>query len=238
VLGNILPVREISKLAHSKNVFVFVDASQTAGVLPIDVAQDGIDFMAFTGHKGLLGPTGTGGFYMRGGMKLDTLKEGGTGSMAKSSYQPELPPDRFEAGTINVFGLAGLKAAVDFINETGVAEIFAHERRLAALLMEGLRELSGVEIYGSVNPEEKIGIVCFNLGGADPYEVASDLDKNFGIMVRAGLHCAPPAHRVLGTGERGAIRVSVGFFNTESHIDELLSSLKIICDRRNKIVYR
>jgi selenocysteine lyase/cysteine desulfurase len=151
--------------------------------------------------------------------------------MAKSSYQPELPPDRFEAGTMNVFGLAGLKAAVDFINEKGVAEIFAHERRLVARLIEGLRELSGIEIYGSENPEEKIGIVCFNLGDADPYKVASGLDKDFGIMVRAGLHCAPQAHRVLGTEGRGTIRVSVGFFNTESHIDELLSSLKKISER-------
>jgi cysteine desulfurase family protein len=226
VFGNIIPVSEISKIARSKNIPVLIDASQTAGVYPINVIEDGIDFLAFTGHKGLLGPTGTGGFYIRGGLELDTLKEGGTGSMAKSPFQPELPPDRYEAGTMNIFGIAGLKAAVDHIRETGISKILEHERKLVERLFNGLKEIPNLEIYGSVNPDEKLGLVCFNVGDIDPYKITSKLDEDFGIMVRAGLHCAPQAHRILGTGERGAVRVSPGLFNTEEHIDFFLESLR------------
>jgi len=228
VLGNIMPVSEVAKIAHSKNVSVLIDASQSAGIYPINVIEDGIDFLAFTGHKGLLGPTGTGGFYIRSGLQLAALKEGGTGSMAKSPYQPELPPDRFESGTMNIFGIAGLNAAISFINETGVDNILAHERRLISLLLDGLKEITDVEIYGSMNPCEKLGPVCFNMGRFDPYKLASDLDGDFGIMVRAGLHCAPQAHLVTGTAEKGAVRASPGWFNTEGHIEILLESLRKI----------
>ena len=228
VLGNILPVAEISKLAQKKNIPVFIDASQTAGVYPINVIDDGIDFLAFTGHKSMLGPTGTGGFYIRNGLYLDTLKEGGTGSMAKSPFQPDLPPDRYESGTLNIFGLAGLKAAVDYIHEAGVLKILEHERRLLSRLLRGLKEIPGVEIYGSLNPDEKLGIVSFNIKKRDPYEIASKLDENYGIMTRAGLHCAPRAHKIIGTEDRGAVRVSIGCFNTEEHIDLLLDALKNI----------
>ncbi len=231
VLGNILPVAEISKLAHSKKIPVLIDASQTAGAYPINVVKDGIDFLAFTGHKSMLGPTGTGGFYIRSGMQLATLKEGGTGSMAKSPFQPELPPDRFEAGTMNVFGLAGLKAAVAYIHDMGISKIQEHERRLLHRLLNGLKEIRDVEIYGSLNPEEKLGLVSFNVGNIDPYKIASQLDEDFGIMVRAGLHCAPQAHRVIGTEERGAVRVSMGLFNTEEHINLLLAALKKIISK-------
>jgi selenocysteine lyase/cysteine desulfurase len=231
VLGNIFPVAEISKLAHSKNIPVLVDASQTAGAYPINVEEDGIDFLAFTGHKSLLAPTGTGGFYIRNGLQLDTLKEGGTGSMAKSPLQPELPPDRFEAGTINIFGIAGLKAAIDYIHKVSVSKIQEHERRLLAHFMDNLRVIPNIEIYGSVNPNEKLGLVTFNIGDINPYEIASELDEKYGIMVRAGLHCAPQAHRVIGTDDRGAVRVSIGLFNTEKHIDLLLAALKNIVNK-------
>ncbi|MCL2774852.1 MAG: cysteine desulfurase [Oscillospiraceae bacterium] len=226
VLGNIIPVAEISKLAHSKNIPVLIDASQTAGAYPINVIEDGIDFLAFTGHKSLLGPTGTGGFYIRSGLQLDTLKEGGTGSMAKSPFQPELPPDRFEAGTMNIFGIAGLKAAVDYIQDIGVSNILSHERWLLDRLLCGLKEIPDIEIYGSMNPDEKLGLVSFNIGNNDPYKIASKLDEEHGIMVRAGLHCAPQAHKIIGTDEKGAVRASVGFFNTEEHIDLLLETLQ------------
>lgn len=228
VLGNIIPISEISKLAHSKNIPILIDASQTVGAYPINVVEDGIDFLAFTGHKSLLGPTGTGGFYIRNGLELATMKEGGTGSMAKSSFQPKLPPDRFEAGTLNVFGLAGLKAALDYIQGIGISEILAHERRLVSRLLNGLKEIPDVVIYGSMNPDEKLGLVCFNIGEIDPYKIAAKLDEDFGIMVRAGLHCAPQAHYIIGTEDRGAVRVSMGLFNTEEHIDLLLAALKII----------
>ena len=230
VLGNIAPVSEISKIAHSKNIPVFIDASQTAGAYQINVVEDGIDFLAFTGHKSLMGPTGTGGFYIRSGLQLDTLKEGGTGSMSKSPFPPELPPDRYEAGTMNIFGLAGLKTAVDYIHSIGTSKILAHERGLLARLLSGLAEIPKVEIYGNTNADEKLGLVCFNIGDKNPYEIASKLDEDFGIMVRAGLHCAPQAHRILGTVDRGAVRASIGLFNTEEHIEMLLASLKKIAN--------
>ena len=226
VLGNILPVSEISKLAREKNIPILIDASQTAGAYSINVIEDGIDFLAFTGHKSLLGPPGTGGFYIRKGLQLDTMKEGGTGSMAKSPVQPELPPDRYEAGTINIFGVAGLKAAVDYINNIGVARIQAHEKRMLSHLLNGLKEITSIEIYGSLNPDEKLGLVSFNIGDIDPYQIASKLDEEYGIMVRAGLHCAPQAHRIVGTEDRGTVRVSIGPFNTEEHIDLLLDALR------------
>ena len=228
VLGNIIPVVDIAELARSKNIPVFVDASQTAGAYPINVVDDCIDLLAFTGHKSLLGPTGTGGFYIRSGIQIDTLKEGGTGSMAKSPFPPELPPDRFEAGTMNIFGIAGLKAAVDYINSFGIAKKIEYEKKLLSRLLSGLNEIPTAEIYGSVNPNEKLGLVSFNIGNRDPYEIASKLDEKHGIMVRAGLHCAPQAHRIIGTEERGAVRVSIGLFNTEEHIDLLLAALRNI----------
>jgi cysteine desulfurase family protein len=228
VLGNIIPVSEISKIAHAKNSPVFIDASQTAGMYPINVVEDGVDFLAFSGHKSLLGPTGTGGFYIKSCFQLDTLKEGGTGSMAKSPYPPDLPPDRYEAGTMNSFGIAGLKAAVEFIHETHISTILNHERRLTVQLLRGLEEIRDAEVYGNINVDAKLGLVCFNIRDVDPYKIASKLDEEYGIMVRAGLHCAPLAHRIIGTEEKGAVRASIGLFNTEEHIDFLLSALKKI----------
>jgi len=137
-----------------------------------------------------------------------------------------LPPDRFESGTMNIFGLAGLNAAVDYINNIGVAQIQAHERRLLTYLLNGLKEIPGLKIYGSTNPDEKLGLVSFNIGNIDPYQIASKLDEDYGIMVRAGLHCAPQAHRITGTEDKGAVRVSIGPFNTEEHIDLLITALK------------
>jgi len=231
VLGNILPTADISKLARAKGVPVLVDASQTAGAIPIDVVKEGVDFLAFTGHKGLLGPTGTGGFYIKSGLSLSTLKEGGTGSMAKSPFPPELPPDRYEAGTMNIFGIAGLKAAVGFIHETGVPDIQAHERALIKRMLNGFKTIPDIEVYGSQNPEDRLGLVCFNIGGLDPYKAAAKLDEDYGIMLRAGLHCAPRAHLISGTEGTGSIRASVGYFNTVAHIDHLLCA---IADIRKK----
>ena len=165
---------------------------------------------------------------MRNGLQLATLMEGGTGGLSQSAYPPDLPPDRFETGTMNIFGLAGLKSAVDYIHSKDVSSILSHERRLVTRLLGGLKKIPGIEIYGSLNPDEKIGLVCFNIGDMDPFKIASVLDADFDIMVRAGLHCAPQAHHVLGTEERGAVRVSVGFFNTEEQIDILLAALKTI----------
>lgn len=225
VLGSVFPISEITKLAHEKGIPVLVDAAQTAGVLPLNIEESGVDFLAFTGHKGLLGPTGTGGFYIREGLTLRTFKEGGTGTVSKSPFQPDSVPDRYEAGTMNTMGLGGLRAGVEFILQTGVDKIRAHEKALTAEMLKGLSDIGGVEIYGTQNAEDRLGLVCFNIAGANPYDVSFWLDEHAGIMVRAGLHCSPQAHRVLGTIETGAVRASVGCFNTSEDIQCLLSAV-------------
>lgn len=228
VLGNLLPLDDIIALAHDNGVAVLVDAAQSAGVYPLHAKDQNIDFLAFTGHKGLMGPSGTGGFYMREGLELDTLIEGGTGSMSKSSFMPDNPPDRFEAGTLNMPGLAGLKAGVNFVLETGVDTIRHHELKLVERLRAGLTSLDKVTIYGPKHDEQKVGILTFNIAGYDPYKVAFSLDNEHGIMVRAGLHCAPQAHRLIGTEDTGTVRVSIGVFNTPDEVDALVAAIKTI----------
>lgn len=228
VLGNILPLAELVALAHEHNVPVLVDSAQTAGALPIQVEELGIDFFAFTGHKSLLAPTGTGGFYMKPGLQLQTLKEGGTGSMAKSPYPPQLPPDRFEAGTLNVFGISGLYAAASYLFSIGAESIRKHEQELIAQLLEGLEEMPEVIYYGPRQVQQRLGLVSFNVKDNDPYKIAKRLDEEFGIMVRAGLHCAPLAHQLLGTQDTGAVRVSLGYANTPADIHHFLASLHTI----------
>lgn len=226
VLGSIFPIAEIIELAHQMDIPVLVDAAQTAGAIPINIEALGADFLAFTGHKGLLGPTGTGGFYIREGLQLRTLKEGGTGTISKSPFQPNSVPDRYEAGTMNTMGLAGLKAGAEFLLETGVEKIRRHEIMLMSQLLSGLSEIDGVEAYGTQNAEDRLGLVSFNIKGADPYDVSFWLDEHAGIMVRAGLHCSPQAHKVSGTLETGAIRASVGCFNTAEDVLCLSEAIK------------
>ncbi len=228
VIGSVFPVGELTEIARKHGVPVLVDASQTAGCVPIDVEELGVDYLAFTGHKGLMGPSGTGGLYIRDGLVLDTLKEGGTGSMAVSPFQPEDAPDRYEAGTINMAGLAGFKASLEFIDETGIEEISRHKQSLITRLMEGLESESDIIMYGPPSGVLRSGLLSLNIGGASPYDIAALLDKRYGIMTRAGLHCAPQAHRVLGTVETGTLRVSVGWFNTKQQIDTLVLALKEI----------
>ncbi|MHB1365554.1 MAG: aminotransferase class V-fold PLP-dependent enzyme [Eubacteriales bacterium] len=226
VLGSIFPIAEIIELAHQKDIPVLVDAAQTAGSIPINIEAIGADFLAFTGHKGLLGPTGTGGLYIREGLQLRTYKEGGTGTISKSPFQPNSVPDRYEAGTMNTMGLAGLKAGAEFLLETGVDKIRRHEIMLMTHLLNGLAEIEEVELYGTKNAADRLGLVSFNIKGADPYDVSFWLDEHAGIMVRAGLHCSPQAHRISGTLETGAIRASVGYFNTAEDVFCLLNAIE------------
>ena len=226
VLGNIFPLDKIIELAHEKNIPVLVDAAQTAGAIPINIRAVGADFLAFTGHKGLLGPTGTGGFYIKEGIKLRPFKAGGTGTISKSPFQPDSVPDRYEAGTMNTMGLAGLKAGADFLLHTGVEKIREHEIALVSQLLAGLAKMDEVEIYGPQSAGNRLGLVTFNLNKTDPYHLSAWLDEHAGIMVRAGLHCSPQAHRVLGTVETGAVRASVGYFNTTQDIDTLIQAIR------------
>ncbi|MDL2237972.1 aminotransferase class V-fold PLP-dependent enzyme [Christensenellaceae bacterium OttesenSCG-928-K19] len=228
VLGSVMPIKEMAALAHENGALVLVDAAQTAGVYPIDVKAMGIDLLAFTGHKGLLGPTGTGGFYVREGIALNTLKEGGTGSMAKSPYQPTKPPDRFEAGTMNIFGIAGLHAAIPFLLDIGIDTIRQHETELMSILLDGVTSIPAVTLYGTDVPEQRLGLFSFNVDNMSAYDVANKLDKKYGIIVRAGLHCTPQAHELLGTQDVGTVRISTGWFNTAEEMKAVNTAIKDI----------
>ena len=221
VTGTIMPVEEVGAVTRENGIPLLVDTAQTAGVLPIDVERLQIDMLAFSGHKGLLGPQGTGGLYIREGLELMPLKEGGTGSDSMLEYQPEHLPDRFEAGTQNVAGIAGLGAAVQFILNESVAKIREREMQLTQYLLDFLTTAAGITTYGPASAEEKVGVVSFNLDGAKPERVAQVMDRDFGVLVRAGIHCAPSAHRTIGTGEIGTVRVGLGYFNSERDIDYL-----------------
>ncbi|MEW6227460.1 MAG: aminotransferase class V-fold PLP-dependent enzyme [Bacillota bacterium] len=225
VIGTIMPVEEVGAIARGRGIPLLVDCAQTAGVYPIDVERLNIDLAAFTGHKGLMGPTGTGGLYIRSGIDLVPLKEGGTGGESILEHQPDSLPDRFEAGTLNVCGIAGFAAGVRFVLGAGVERIMKKEARLVRRLLDGLLEIPGIEVYGPKDPAWQVGVVSLNVRDIPPEEVAHRLDADFDIMVRAGLHCAPCAHRTIGTIERGTVRIGPGYFNTEDDIDRCVEAL-------------
>lgn len=217
--GTIMPVAEVGKIARQHGVLFLVDAAQSAGVLEIDVEEQHIDLLAFTGHKGLMGLQGTGGLYIRPGLDLRPLKEGGTGSLSEHTLQPDFMPDRFESGTPNTPGLAGLGAGVRFIQKTGIEKIFQHEKELTEMLLCGLSEIRGVTLYGPEDSRRRTAVVSFNIEGLECGEVAFMLEQAFGIVCRSGLHCAPLAHQTVGTLKRGAVRLSPGYFNSREEIE-------------------
>ncbi len=171
VLGTIAPLSDLIRIAHDEGAYVLVDASQTVGALPLNVAELGVDALAFTGHKALLGPQGTGGLYLRPGLNIESYRQGGTGSQSEQDVQPEFLPDKFESGTPNTPGLAGLAVAAQYIGQQGVRRIREHELALTSALLEGLQQMEGVEVYGPVRAEERVGLVSFNVGSLDPAEV-------------------------------------------------------------------
>lgn len=228
VTGTLLPIEAIAALARASNVRYLVDAAQTAGGVPINVQEIGVDLMAFSGHKGLLGPTGTGGLYIREGVTPLPLMRGGTGSDSAHEVQPEFLPDIHESGTLNVAGIAGLGAGVRFLQEIGVDLVRAHEQKLAAQLMTGLERIPGIKTYGPQDASIQCGVVSFNVDGAAPSEVGLILDQQFGIMARTGLHCAPSAHQTLGTFPAGTVRFSFGWFNTPAEVEAAVEALRKI----------
>ncbi len=228
VFGTIYPIEEIGYIAYKNNIIYMVDAAQTAGVIPIDVQQMHIDILAFPGHKGLLGPQGTGGIYIREGIKVLPLKEGGTGSMSESQYQPKELPDRYESGTLNAPGIAGLNQGIKYILQKGQRQILEHERTLVQHLLEGLKTIHKVKVYGTKDLYERVGVVSINIADKDCVEVCNILDEIYDIAVRGGLHCSYLAHQNLGTLERGTIRLSVGAFNTIAEIDMALTAIEDI----------
>jgi cysteine desulfurase family protein len=228
LLGTILPVGEIGELCRRKGVKLLVDAAQTAGVLAIEAESMYIDMLAFPGHKGLLGPQGTGGLYLNPLLELDPLLHGGTGSQSEQVEQPKVRPDRYEAGTQNTVGIAGLNEGIKFVLEQTVEKIHEKEWRLTQELMQGLLEIDGLTILGPELGQPKTGIVSFNLKGVDSSEVAFILDQSFQIAVRAGYHCTPLAHQAAGTIDTGAVRASLGYFTKEEEVSALIEAVKEI----------
>lgn len=232
VAGEITPIAGIIAAAHARGVPVLVDAAQTAGSIPIDVGALGVDLLAAPGHKGLLGPQGTGFLYIAPHLDLEPILFGGTGSRSDLEDMPDFAPDRYEAGTLNTPGIAGLGAGVEFLMERGVGEVRAHEVALLAQLMDGLEAIEGVTIHGPCDPRRKTGVVLFTMEGVDPAEIGDRLDAEFGIAVRVGLHCAPGAHRALGTFPLGGVRVSPGYFNTAEDIERAVEAVSRIAQSR------
>ncbi len=234
VTGSIMPVAEIGKTARDHGIVFCVDAAQTAGALPIDVAAMNIDLLAFTGHKSLFGPQGTGGLYIRSGLEreIKPIIRGGTGSQSEMEHQPEFMPDKFESGTQNAVGIAGLGAGVRFILKTGIDAIRKKEEDLTGLFIDGAASLPGITVYGCRTTDERMPIVSFNVDGVDPAKVAFELDERFDIMCRPGLHCAPAAHRTISTFPTGAVRFSFGYFNSEDDVHIALNAIAEISARR------
>ncbi|WP_308636979.1 aminotransferase class V-fold PLP-dependent enzyme [Paenibacillus silvisoli] len=228
LLGSILPVAEIGEITRRRGIKLLVDAAQTAGLLEINVEQMGIDMLAFPGHKGLLGPQGTGGLYIHPDMELEPLLHGGTGSQSEAIEQPKVRPDRYEAGTQNTAGISGLKAGVQHILHETVQNIHTREWTLTQQMMEGLHAIGGLRLLGPELGKARTGIVSFVMDGADPSEIGFILDQHYGIAVRTGFHCTPLAHATAGTVETGAIRASVGCFTTKDEVEAFVAAVKEI----------
>lgn len=229
VTGVVQPIDEICAVAREAKVLTLVDAAQSAGHLPIDLSQLPIDLLACPGHKGLLGPLGTGLLYVRSDVEqaMTSYRLGGTGTHSEDDRQPDAMPDRLEAGNHNAPGLAGLAAGLAFLEASTVTALQQAEAKLTEQLVHGLREILGVTVYGHQPPAPSVGVVSFNIAGFAPHEAASILDDSFGIQARAGLHCAPGVHRFLGTFESGGtIRFSVGAFTSIQDVEQALASVR------------
>jgi len=235
--GNLVDIDRIGQIAKAHGLLLIVDASQTAGAVPIDMAASGISLLCFTGHKSMMGPQGTGGLCIGGDIDVDPFKVGGTGVQSFLEDQPREYPTRLEAGTLNGHGIAGLAAAVDFIAETGVAAIHAHEIALARRFHEAVAAVPGLRVYGDFSDWNRCPIVALNVGDVDSAVVCDALARDYGIATRAGAHCAPLMHRALGTEAQGAVRFSFGYYNTVEETDAAIGAVREIANsqRRNDI---
>lgn len=227
VTGSINDIYEIGNMLSREKIIFMVDAAQSIGIIPIDVKKCKIDLLAFPGHKGLLGPMGTGGLFVSEGVHLDTIIEGGTGSVSESRYQPDFLPDRLESGTVNMPGISGLCASVEFIKKIGIDKIENHEKKLGKRLCEILGNINGITIYGG---ENKTGVVSVTHKDLEPAYMAEILDREYKIAVRSGLHCSPLAAKTLGTEEGGTLRFSPGIFNSIKDIEYAGMAVKRIIE--------
>ncbi len=226
VTGTVQAVGELGRWCRLHGILLLVDAAQSAGLLPVDVKDMAIDLLAVPGHKGLLGPPGTGFLCVGEGLQLKPLLYGGTGTHSSTDAQPEGMPERLESGTLNVVGLAGLGAGLDFLRTTGIERIRRHEQALLEQLADGLRQIPGVTLYGPADRQGQGGVLSLTLAGVDAATVGHRLDAEHGICVRVGLHCAPDAHRTIGTYPEGTVRISPGWFNTPEEIELFLAAMR------------
>lgn len=235
VCGTVMPIREVGAFCRAHGLKFIVDSAQTAGVLEIDMEDMHIDALAFTGHKGLLGPQGVGGFILKEDMiaRIDPLLSGGTGSLSHTEEIPDFMPDRFEPGTMNLPGILGLKAGLEWLRETGLDKIREHELALTAQFLEGLKPLEHrgmLRIIGRRDCINRTGVLSIQTLTKELSQTAFELDADYGIQTRVGLHCAPSAHQTLGTCPTGTIRFSFGWGNTEAHVDSALDALEHILE--------
>lgn len=225
VCGAVNDIGAVGAICRERGVPFLVDAAQSAGTVPIDVEEAHVDFLGFPGHKGLLGPLGTGGLYVGPNVRPRPLYQGGTGTDSEKTLQPEVLPDYYEAGSHNAVGLAGLKAACDFVAGMTPAAIGGHKRALTERFVAGVDEIAGVEYFGPRDFSRHAGVCSVRVAGMDVAEAGHRLDAEYGIMVRTGLHCAPLAHSTLGTTDTGTVRFSFGYYNTEEQVDAAVRAL-------------
>lgn len=225
VTGHIFDLQRICGIAKAKGVLIMIDAAQTAGVFPIDLRELPIDLLALPGHKSLYGPPGTGILYVRTGTPMRAIFAGGTGSKSEEVYQPELLPDKYESGSVNSVGIAGLGAGVDFVQTVGMDTIREHELHLCHRMIEGLLVLPKVTVYGPALGMLRTPVISFNIGTESSSEIGYILDQVFDIGVRSGLHCSPLAHQTMGTVHQGMIRASFGYFNTTDDVEQALAAI-------------
>ena len=230
VCGTLIDIKSVGEVAKENNILYLVDASQTAGVYDIDTKKINVDMIAAPGHKCLLGPQGTGILYIREGLELNILKEGGTGSKSEDLFQPNLLPDKYESGTHNTPGIVGLNQGVKFILEEGIENIRKHEEDLCEYMLSRLEEVPNIVIYGPKDSKKRAAVISINIGNMDSGEITFLLDSEYDIATRSGIHCAPLAHKTLGTLEQGAVRFSLGYFNTKQDIDTAIEALKQIAN--------
>ena len=235
VTGTLMPIESIGKIAKDSGVYFLLDAAQTAGSIPIDISKLPVDLVAMPGHKGLLGPQGTGVLYVREGVELRQIREGGTGSQSESINQPMFLPDRYESGTLNTPGIAGLGAGIRHILNKGQGKIVSHVVNIERLFLNALSQIKGVKVYGPKDMKHRSGIVSINIWDRDSREIVNILSRDYGIATRGSLHCAPLAHKTIGTKEQGTVRFSPGEFNT---LDEVKACVRAIGEIGYKIETR
>ena len=230
--GDLLDIKNIGEFCEENNLIFILDASQSLGIIPIDVEKYKIDILCFTGHKGLMGPQGTVGIYIKEGIDVKPLKVGGSGVDTYNERHPITMPEKLEAGTLNGHGIIGLGAAIDFINEKGIKKIYIKENNLMWKFYEGIKDIKGIKIYGHFMEKnikvDRIPILTLNINDIDSGDICSILDEEYNIVTRAGGHCAPLMHKALGTEKQGSVRFSFSYFNTEKEVEKAIFALKKI----------